>query len=382
MADQISDAMLDSMLEQDSASRVACETMVTTGLVVVAGEITTSGFVDIPKVVRETINSIGYDRDSLDFNGSTCGVMVTLDEQSPDIAQGITDSEEVRSGRADEEDVLDRQGAGDQGMMFGYACRETEALMPLPFHVAQRLAEQLTEARKSGQVPYLRPDGKTQVSFDYDDGRPISLKTVLVSTQHNPGIDRDDMIRPDLIEHVIRPAVPAEFADDDFEVFVNPTGNFVVGGPVGDCGLTGRKIIVDTYGGYARHGGGAFSGKDPSKVDRSAAYATRWVAKNLVAAGAADRCEVQVAYAIGVARPVSILVETFGTEKVDRDRISGAINEVFDLRPAAIVRDLDLRRPIFQPSASYGHFGRDASDDFFTWERTDRVDDLRSALGL
>ena len=308
--------------------------------------------------------------------------MVTLDEQSPDIAQGITDSEEVRSGRADEEDVLDRQGAGDQGMMFGYACRETEALMPLPIHVAHRMAEQLTEARKSGQVPYLRPDGKTQVSFDYEDGRPISLKTVLVSTQHNPGIDRDDMIRPDLIEHVIRPAVPAEFADDDFEVFVNPTGNFVVGGPVGDCGLTGRKIIVDTYGGSARHGGGAFSGKDPSKVDRSAAYATRWVAKNLVAAGAADRCEVQVAYAIGVARPVSILVETFGTEKVDRDRISGAINEVFDLRPAAIVRDLDLRRPIFQPTASYGHFGRDASDDFFTWERTDRVDDLRSALGL
>ena len=382
MADQISDAILDSMLEQDSASRVACETMVTTGLVVVAGEITTSGFVDIPKVVRETINSIGYDRDSLDFNGSTCGVMETLDEQSPDIAQCLTDSEEVRSGRADEEDVLDRQGAGDQGMMFGYACRETEALMPLPIHVAHRMAEQLTEARKSGQVPYLRPDGKTQVSFDYEDGRPISLKTVLVSTQHNPGIDRDDMIRPDLIEHVIRPAVPAEFADDDFEVFVNPTGNFVVGGPVGDCGLTGRKIIVDTYGGYARHGGGAFSGKDPSKVDRSAAYATRWVAKNLVAAGAADRCEVQVAYAIGVARPVSILVETFGTEKVDRDRISGAINEVFDLRPAAIVRDLDLRRPIFQPTASYGHFGRDASDDFFTWERTDRVDDLRSALGL
>jgi S-adenosylmethionine synthetase len=350
--------------------------------VIVAGEITTTGFVDIPSVVRETINSIGYDRDSLDFNGNTCGVMLTIDEQSPDIAQGVNASEEVRSGRAGEGDELDRQGAGDQGMMFGYACRETEALMPLPIHVAHRMAEQLTEARKSGQVPYLRPDGKTQVSFDYEDGRPIRLKTVLVSTQHNPGIDRDGMIRPDLIEHVIRPAVPAEFADDDFEVFVNPTGNFVVGGPVGDCGLTGRKIIVDTYGGYARHGGGAFSGKDPSKVDRSAAYATRWVAKNIVAAGAADRCEVQVAYAIGVARPISVLVETFGTEKVDRDRISGAINEVFDLRPAAILRDLDLRRPIFQPTAAYGHFGRDASDDFFTWERTDRVEELRSALGL
>ena len=382
MADQISDAILDAILEQDSNSRVACETMITTGLVIVAGEITTTGFVDIPSVVRETINSIGYDRDSLDFNGNTCGVMLTIDEQSPDIAQGVNASEEVRSGRAGEGDELDRQGAGDQGMMFGYACRETEALMPLPIHVAHRMAEQLTEARKSGQVPYLRPDGKTQVSFDYEDGRPIRLKTVLVSTQHNPGIDRDGMIRPDLIEHVIRPAVPAEFADDDFEVFVNPTGNFVVGGPVGDCGLTGRKIIVDTYGGYARHGGGAFSGKDPSKVDRSAAYATRWVAKNIVAAGAADRCEVQVAYAIGVARPISVLVETFGTEKVDRDRISGAINEVFDLRPAAILRDLDLRRPIFQPTAAYGHFGRDASDDFFTWERTDRVEELRSALGL
>jgi S-adenosylmethionine synthetase len=308
--------------------------------------------------------------------------MVTLDEQSPDIAQGVNNSEEVRNGRAGEEDELDRQGAGDQGMMFGYACRETEALMPLPIHVAHRMAEQLAEARKSGQVPYLRPDGKTQVSFEYEDGRPVRLKTVLVSTQHNPGIDRDGMIRPDLIEHVIRPAVPAEFADDDFEVFVNPTGNFVVGGPVGDCGLTGRKIIVDTYGGYARHGGGAFSGKDPSKVDRSGAYATRWVAKNLVAAGAADRCEVQVAYAIGVARPISVLVETFGTEKVDRDRISEAINEVFDLRPAAILRDLDLRRPMFQPTAAYGHFGRDASDDFFTWERTDRVEELRSALGI
>ena len=287
----------------------------------------------------------------------------------------------MRSGKAGEEDELDRQGAGDQGMMFGYACRETDVLMPLPIHVAHRMAEQLTEARNSGQVPYLRPDGKTQVSFEYEDGRPIRLKTVLVSSQHNPGIDRDGMIKPDLVEHVIRPAIPAEFADDDFEVFVNPTGNFVVGGPVGDCGLTGRKIIVDTYGGYARHGGGAFSGKDPSKVDRSAAYATRWVAKNLVAAGAADRCEVQVAYAIGVARPVSVLVETFGTENVDPERINSAVNEVFDLRPAAILRDLDLRRPIFQPTAAYGHFGRDASEEKITWEQTARMDDQRSPLG-
>jgi len=267
-------------------------------------------------------------------------------------------------------------------MMFGYACRETDALMPLPIHVAHRMAEQLTEARKSGQVPYLRPDGKTQVSFEYDDGRPVALKTVLVSTQHNEGIDRDGMIRPDLIEHVITPAIPEEFADDDYDVFVNPTGKFVIGGPVGDAGLTGRKIIVDTYGGYARHGGGAFSGKDPSKVDRSAAYAARWVAKNLVAAGAADRCEVQVAYAIGVAHPISVLVETFGTEHVDRQRIANAVSEVFDLRPGAIVRDLDLLRPIYQRTAAYGHFGRDAVDGGFTWERLDRVDDIRSALGL
>jgi S-adenosylmethionine synthetase len=308
--------------------------------------------------------------------------MVTLDEQSPDIAQGVNDSEEVRSGKADGGDDLDRQGAGDQGMMFGYACKETDVLMPLPIHVAHRMAEQLTEARKSGQVPYLRPDGKTQVSFEYENGKPVRLKTVLVSTQHNPGIDRDGTIRPDLIEHVIRPAVPAEFADDDYEVFVNPTGNFVVGGPVGDAGLTGRKIIVDTYGGYARHGGGAFSGKDPSKVDRSAAYATRWVAKNLVAAGAADRCEVQVAYAIGVARPISVLVETFGTENVDTNLISAAVSEVFDLRPAAILRDLDLRRPIYQQTAAYGHFGREASDGLFTWERLDQVDNIRSVLGL
>ena len=382
MADQISDSILDAMLAQDPMSRVACETLVTTGLVVVAGEVTTEAYVDIPKTVRETIRGIGYDRGSLGFDGAACGVMITLDEQSPDIAQGVDDSEEVRSGQAGEEDALDRQGAGDQGMMFGYACRETDVLMPLPIHVAHRMAEQLSEARKSGQVPYLRPDGKTQVSFEYEDGVPVALKTVLVSTQHNDGIDRDGMIRPDLIEHVIKPSIPAEYADDDYEVFVNPTGNFVIGGPVGDAGLTGRKIIVDTYGGYARHGGGAFSGKDPSKVDRSAAYAARWVAKNLVAADAADRCEVQVAYAIGVARPISVLVETFGTENVDNDRIAAAVNEVFDLRPAAILRDLDLRRPIYQQTAAYGHFGRSPDGGGFTWERLDRVDDVRSALGL
>ena len=380
MADQISDAILDAMLEQDSESRVACETMVTTGLVIVAGEITTSGFVDIPSVVRETINSIGYDRDSLDFNGSTCGVMVTLDEQSPDIAQGVNNSEEVRSGRAGKEDELDRQGAGDQGMMFGYACRETETLMPLPIHVAHRMAEQLTEARKSGQVPYLRPDGKTQVSFDYEDGRPVRLKTVLVSTQHNPGIDRDGMIRPDLIEHVIRPAVPAEFADDDFEVFVNPTGNFVVGGPVGDCGLTGRKIIVDTYGGIARHGGGAFSGKDPSKVDRSAAYAARYVAKNVVAAGLADRCEIQVSYAIGVAEPTSVRIKTFGTEKISEDQIISLVHDNFDLTPYGIMTSLDLLQPIYEKSAAYGHFGRE--NEGFPWENTDKAEDLRAQSGL
>ena len=325
IADQISDAILDAMLAQDPNSRVACETLVTTGLAVVAGEITTSGYVDIPKIVRRTINEIGYDRESYGYDGNTVGVMVSLDEQSVDIAQGVDDSEEVRSGVSGE-DLLNQQGAGDQGMMFGYACRETDVLMPLPIHTAHRMAERLAEVRKSGAVPYLRPDGKTQVTFDYEDNKPVRLRTVLISTQHNDGIDREDAIRPDLIDQVIRPVIPEEFADDDYEVFVNPTGRFVIGGPVGDAGLTGRKIIVDTYGGMARHGGGAFSGKDPSKVDRSAAYAARWVAKNVVACGAAERCEVQVAYAIGVAHPVSLMVETFGTSEVDpdRDRHGGA----------------------------------------------------------
>ena len=379
MADQISDAILDAMLAEDESSRVACETLVTTGLAIVAGEVTTKGYVDIPRIVRDTICEIGYDRESYGYDGKTVGVMVTLDAQSPDIAQGVDDSEEVRTGTSGE-DILNKQGAGDQGMMFGYACDETDVLMPLPIHVAHRMAERLADVRKSGAVPYLRPDGKTQVTFDYVDGKPVRLRTVLISTQHNDGIDRDDAIRPDLIEHVIRPVIPAQFADDDYTVLVNPTGRFVIGGPVGDAGLTGRKIIVDTYGGMARHGGGAFSGKDPSKVDRSAAYAARWVAKNVVASGAASRCEVQVAYAIGVAHPVSIMVETFGTANVDEDRIAEAVREVFDLRPAAIARDLDLRKPRYRQTAAYGHFGR--TGDAFTWERTDRVDDLRSALGL
>ena len=380
MADQISDSVLDALLEQDPDSRVACETMVTTGLAIVAGEISTKAYVDIQSIVRQTIRDIGYDREDVGYDGSTCGVLVAIDEQSVDIAQGVDDSEEVRSGTSGEEDQLDQQGAGDQGMMFGYACDETPELMPLPIHTAHRLAERMAEVRKAGTIPYLRPDAKTQVTFEYEDGKPVGLKAVLISTQHNEGVDRDADIRPDLIESVIRPTIPERFANDDFDVYVNPTGRFVIGGPVGDAGLTGRKIIVDTYGGSARHGGGAFSGKDPSKVDRSAAYATRWVAKNVVASGAATRCEVQVAYAIGMAHPISIFVETFGTETVENSKIEAAVRDVFDLRPAAIVRDLDLRRPIYRPTAAYGHFGRTGPG--FTWELTNRADDLRSALEL
>lgn len=377
MADQISDAVLDAMLTTDPNSRVACETLITTGMVVVAGEVTTTDYVDIPETVRDTVCEIGYDREDFGFDGRTCGVMVALDAQSTDIARGVDDSEEARTGSSDDDD-LDRQGAGDQGMMFGYACDETDVLMPLPIHLANRMAERHAEVRKAGTIPYLRPDAKTQVTFDYEGNRPVRLHTVLVSTQHNDGIDRDSMIRPDLVEQVIRPVIPEAFSDDDFEVHVNPTGRFVIGGPVGDTGLTGRKIVVDTYGGMARHGGGAFSGKDPSKVDRSGSYAARWVAKNLVAAGAASRCELQVAYAIGMARPVSVQVETFGTETVDPTRIAACVQEVFDLRPAAIIRDLDLKRPIYRRTAAYGHFGRDG----FPWEATDRVDDVRSALDL
>jgi S-adenosylmethionine synthetase len=379
MADQISDAVLDAILAEDPMARVACETLITTGLVVVAGEITTTAYVEFPKIVRETVNGIGFDNGSTGFDGNTCGVITTIDPQSPDIAQGVDTALETRTGTAGE-DVLNSQGAGDQGMMFGYACNETEDLMPLPIWLAHRLAARLAEVRKAGILPYLRPDGKTQVTFDYEGNTPVRLKTVLISTQHQPGIDAETTIKPDLIEHVIRPSLPAKFADDDFQVLVNPTGKFELGGPHADVGLTGRKIIVDTYGGMARHGGGAFSGKDPSKVDRSAAYAGRWVAKNLVAAGAADRAEVQVAYAIGVAHPVSLLVETFGTAKADEAQIVKAVQEVFDLRPGAIVRDLDLRRPIYKKTAAYGHFGRNDPD--FTWEHTTRADDLKSALGL
>jgi S-adenosylmethionine synthetase len=358
---------------------VACETLLTTGLAVVAGEITTEAYVDIPKIVRQTICQIGYDRESFGFDGNTCGVMVSIDEQSADIAQGVDTAYETRTG-ASGEDQLNSQGAGDQGMMFGYACDETDDLMPLPIWLAHRLSHRLSEVRKAGILPYLRPDGKTQVTFDYEDGRPVRLRTVLISTQHQPGLDAETLIKPDLVEHVIHPLIPRAFADDDPEVLVNPTGTFELGGPHADTGLTGRKIIVDTYGGMARHGGGAFSGKDPSKVDRSAAYAARWVAKHVVAAGAASRCEVQVAYAIGVARPVSLLVETFGTETVDPEKITAAVDEVFDLRPAAIVRDLDLRRPIYRKTAAYGHFGR--ADKDFTWEHPVRLEAMRSALGL
>ncbi len=379
MADQISDAVLDSLLEQDPFSRVACETLLTTGLVVVAGEITTKTYVEIPALVREVICEIGYDNDAYGFNGRTCGVVVALDGQSPDIAQGVDAAYELRSG-AGGEDRLNAQGAGDQGMMFGYACDETPDLMPLPIWLSHRLAQRLAQVRRVGVLPYLRPDGKTQVSVDYEDGRPVALGTVLISTQHQPGIDLETLLLPDLREHVIHPLLPADLDTDGMRVLANPTGTFELGGPHADTGLTGRKIIVDTYGGMARHGGGAFSGKDPSKVDRSAAYAARWVAKHVVAAGAARRCEVQVAYAIGVAQPVSLLVETFGTETVDPAKIAGAVRELFDLRPAAIIQELELRRPIYRRTAAYGHFGR--SDKEFTWEATPKLDDLRRALGL
>jgi S-adenosylmethionine synthetase len=379
MADQVSDSVLDAILAEDPTGRVACETLLTTGLCVVAGEITTTAYVDIPKIAREVIKDIGYDNALYGFDGNTCGVIVSIDEQSPDIGQGVDSSEEVRSGKSGE-DLLNSQGAGDQGMMFGYACNETADLMPLPIWLAHRMAERLTEVRKSDVVPYLRPDGKTQVTFDYENGVPVRLRTVLISTQHAPGIDRDTVIRPDLIEQVIRPVIPAQFADDDYTVYVNPTGTFVLGGPHADTGLTGRKIIVDTYGGMGRHGGGAFSGKDPSKVDRSAAYAARWVAKHVVASGAAARCEVQVAYAIGVAQPVSIYVETFGTATVSSEVIEAAVRSVFDLRPAAILRDLDLRRPIYRKTAAYGHFGRPNPE--FTWEQASRLADFKAAVGL
>src|SRR2546425_7634392 len=382
IADQISDSVLDAIMSEDPKGRVACETFVTTGLIVVGGEITTDTYVDIPKVARKVVSDIGYTRAKYGFDSETCAVLTAIDEQSPDIAQGVDKAYESRHDPSDE-DELDVAGAGDQGMMFGYATRETKELMPMPISLAHRLAHRLAEARRAEVVPYLRPDGKTQVTVRYESGRPIEIEKILISTQHKPGTDSETLITPDLWEHVVHPILPAELYDEGkllANFLVNPTGKFEIGGPMGDCGLTGRKIIVDTYGGAARHGGGCFSGKDPSKVDRSAAYAARYVAKNVVAAGLADRCEIQVAYAIGVAHPVSLMLETFGTGKLPGSELIRIVSETFDLRPGAIVRHLDLRRPIFQKTAAYGHFGR--TDHDFTWERTDRVEALRAAAGL
>ena len=371
MADQVSDAVLDALIAKDPESRVACETFLTTGMCLVSGEIRTEAWVDIPGIVRETICGIGYDRGDIGFDGNVCGVLSAIGEQAPEVALGVDNAP------PEDPDVM---GAGDQGLVFGYACRDTETLMPMPIHLAHRMAERLSEVRRAGAVPYLRPDGKTQVSVRYEGDVPVGVETVLVSAQHAAGIDLRRTIEPDIIEHVINPVLWPLFPDADPRVLVNPTGSFVRGGPVADAGLTGRKIIVDTYGGMARHGGGAFSGKDPTKVDRSASYAARWAAKNLVAAGAADRCEIQIAYSIAIAEPVSVMVETFGTHHVDPAKIPLAVREVFDLRPAVIIRELDLLRPIFTATAAYGHFGRER--DEFTWERTDRVHELRSELGL
>ena len=379
VCDQISDSILDAMLAQDPGARVAVETMVTTGLVHVAGEVTTEAYVEIPQVVRQVLNRIGYTSSDIGFDAHSCGVSVSIGQQSPDIAAGVDKAWEVRHDPSDD-DPIDAQGAGDQGLMFGYACDDTPSLMPLPIWVAHRLAERLALVRKEGTLPYLRPDGKTQVTIAYDGDRPVRVETVVVSAQHEPDVSREVTLAPDVAEHVVAPVLgEIGLEATGHRLLVNPTGTFVIGGPMGDAGLTGRKIIVDTYGGMARHGGGAFSGKDPSKVDRSAAYAMRWVAKNVVAAGLARRCEVQVAYAIGTAHPVGLYVETFGTETVPVDRLVAAIREVFDLRPAAIVRDLDLLRPIYARTAAYGHFGREVAD--FTRERTDRVLDLHAALG-
>jgi S-adenosylmethionine synthetase len=389
VADQISDSVLDAVIAEDPEGRVACETLVTTGLVVVAGEITTETYVDIPRLVRSRLHEIGYDRAKYGFDAETCGVLVSIHDQSADIALGVDTSYEVQHD-PDDDDPLDRIGAGDQGMMFGYACTETEELMPLPITLAHRICRRLAEVRKADVLPYLRPDGKSQVTVRYEVDehgihRPAEIERILVSTQHRDGLDVDALIKPDVIEHVLRPILPPglyderRFAERDF-VLVNPTGKFVTGGPMGDSGLTGRKIVVDTYGGAARHGGGAFSGKDPTKVDRSAAYAARYVAKNVVAAGLAERCEVQVAYAIGVAHPVSLTVDCFGTEQIPTARIADLVREHFDLRPGAIIRDLDLWRPIYTKTAAYGHFGR--ADHDFTWERTDKADALRAAAGL
>lgn len=376
MADQISDSILDAILAKDKNARVACETLVTTGMVHVVGEISTTCYVDIPHIVRETIRDIGYTRAKYGFDCDTCGVLVSLDEQSPDIAMGVDDALEKKEGNTDKFDTI---GAGDQGMMFGYATNETDDYMPLPISLAHRLARRLAKVRKDGTLPYLRPDGKTQVTVEYEDGKPVRIDTIVISAQHSPEVGREQ-IESDLLEFVIKPELPEGLFDDKTKLFINPTGRFVIGGPQGDSGLTGRKIIVDTYGGMARHGGGAFSGKDPTKVDRSAAYAARYVAKNVVAAGLADKCEIQLAYAIGVARPVSIHVETFGTGKVSNEKIVELIEKNFDLRPAGIIAMLDLQRPIYKQTAAYGHFGRNDLD--LPWEKTDKAETLRKEAGL
>ena len=375
IADQISDAVLDAILAQDPKGRVACETIVTTGQVHIFGEISTQCYVDIAHIARETINNIGYNRAKFGFDGNTCGVLISIDEQSPDIAMGVDKALEAKEGQAAEEET----GAGDQGMMFGYATNETESYMPMPAYLANKLALQLTKVRKEGVLPYLRPDGKTQVTVEYDDGKPVRVDTIVISSQHAPEVS-NEQIRKDIIEKVIAPIVPAEMLDAETKYYINPTGRFVIGGPQGDTGLTGRKIIVDTYGGYSRHGGGAFSGKDPSKVDRSAAYAARHVAKNIVAAGLADKCEIQLAYAIGVAHPVSVLVETFGTGKISEDKIAELVRKNFSLSPTGIIRELDLLRPIYKQTAAYGHFGR--TDVDLPWEHTEKAAALREQAGL